>query len=212
MKRMAFLIIFLVGTIGGFEWLSQGFNVSWEPALWAYLEKTAGRLTQTSVHIDSITVAYFHRVRLMNVRVTEPEDPQHPLFQASQIELMFSLIDLPRALFHRRLYEAIGLVSVENPWVRLSEKTLARHTAREGSSSALPPWFALNWQGGSIQWEDPQAPHKAWTLYQSQGAFRVRGPQMSLSVDGNIEEARALRFQLTSLAHRWNARLLITEG
>jgi len=212
MRRMAFFVIFLVGTIGGLEWLSQSFTATWEPRLRTYLEETAGRLSKTNVQMDSITLAFLDHVRLLNVRVSEPDDPNHPLFQAGQIELTLSLIDLPRALYHRRPYEAIGLITIENPWILLSQETLARHSGGDGSASYLPPWFTLAWEGGSFQWKDSRAPHGAWTLYQSRGTFHIRGPQMSLTVYGSIEEAHFVRLQFNSLVHRWNAEPSFLKG
>src|SRR5438309_2920829 len=157
MKRMAFIVVFLVGIIGTFEWLSEGLMNSWEPRLRAYLEETAGRLTKTRVQIDTIALASFHRVRLLNVRVSEPDDRDHPIFRAGQIELTLSLIDLPRALYHRHPYEAIGLLSVQDPWIRLSPVIVAKHTNARRSGASLPPWFTLVWEGGTFQWQDPRA-------------------------------------------------------
>ncbi len=212
MRRLAFIVVFLVGTMGAFAWLSQSFTTSWEPRLRTYLEETAGRLTKTQVHIDSISPAFFHRVRLLNIRIAEPDDPTHPIFQAAQIELTLSLIDLPRALYQRKPYEAIGLISVDNPWIRLSRETLGRHTSARATGSSLPPWFTLVWNGGTFQWIDSRALHGSWTFYQTKGIYRIRGPQTSVMVRGIVKEARQFRFQLTSLGHRWNAQMAVNDG
>jgi len=218
-KRLAFIVTFLVGSVGAFQWISQGFSTSWEPRLRTYLEDVAGRLTHTRVHIDSIAPSFFHHVRLVNVRVTEPEDPAHPLFQAADIELTVSLIDLPRALIHRKAYEAIGLVTLRNPWVRLSAEILAKHKSYRNAtasaspaSTSLPPWFTLAWNSGTFQWIDAQAPHGSWTLYQAEGAFRIRGPRQNFAIRGSTLDAGVARFQFSSLGHRWNAQLMASDG
>src|SRR5437868_4290495 len=109
-RRLAFIVTFLVGSVGAFQWLSQGFFSSWEPKLRSYLEEVSGHLTRTEVHIDSIALSVFHRLHLVNLRSPEPSEQTHPLFQPPDIELPVSLIDLPRAILPRKAYEAIGLV------------------------------------------------------------------------------------------------------
>jgi len=205
MRRLAFIVTFLVGIAGGIQWLSQGFSSSWEPRLRAYLEDTAGRALQAKVSIDSIVPSFFHRIRLLNIRIEEPSGA--PLFQAGEIELTISFIDLPRAVLRGHGYEAIGLVLVKNPRLRISPETLALHAARHRSSSSLPPWFTLAWEGGTFQWIDPAAPHGAWTLYQTHGAFRIRGPRTTFVMAGEVEQARSVRLQFASLGQRWNAQI-----
>src|SRR5437879_2614996 len=114
MKRFASIVIILVGLIGAFQWLSETFSARWEPDIRAAIEAAAGRATHTQVAIDSISLTVFHRVRLFNVRMVDPQDSAKPIFQAGEIELTVSLIDLPRALAHRKPSEAIGLVSVKS--------------------------------------------------------------------------------------------------
>src|SRR5205807_7483677 len=115
-------------------------------------------------------------------------------------------------LYHRHPYEAIGLLSVQDPWIRLSPVIVAKHTNARRSGASLPPWFTLVWEGGTFQWQDPRASHGIWTLYQGRGIFRIRGPQTSVMVRGSIQEAQLLRFQFSSLAGRWMAELHVSEG
>src|SRR5690242_14207063 len=104
MKRMAFIVIALVGITGAFHWLSEGFSARWEPDVRAAIESAVSRATRTDVHIDSIGLTFFHRIRLLNVTAMDPHDPSKPVFQAAEIELTLSLIDLPRAVAHRKPY------------------------------------------------------------------------------------------------------------
>src|ERR1051325_2439058 len=147
MRRLAFIVIFLVGVAGAFQWLSQGFLTTWEPQIRASLEDVVGRATHTHVHIDILLPSFLHRVRLINVRALDWDDPKKVIFQATEIDLTFSLINVPRALIHRKPYEAIGLVSVQNPIVRLShDRFNSKTTSRYGSPSTFPPWFTVAWE------------------------------------------------------------------
>jgi len=210
MRRLAFTVIFLVGFVGAMQWLFQGFSTAWEPRLRAYLADSAGNALQAKVSIDSIVPSFFHRIRLVNVQIVEPSGV--PLFQAGEIELTISLIDLPRAILLRHGYEAIGLVLVKNPWIKISREALAKRTARHRSSSSWPPWFTLAWEGGTFQWMDPNAPHGTWTLYQTHGTFRIRGPQTTFVMAGTVEQARSVRLEYRSLGQRWNARMRLAEA
>jgi len=80
------------------------------------------------------------------------------------------------------------------------------------SSSGLPLWFTLAWEGGTLQWADPRAPHGSWTLYQTHGVFRIRGPQTTFVMQGALEEARAIRLQFGSFGPRWNAMVRVSDA
>src|ERR1039458_5309175 len=98
MRRLTVIVIFLVGAVGLSQWLSIGFLTTWAPQLRQYLETIAGRATHTRVTIDAIVPAFFHHVRLTHVTVFDEGAPAEPIFQAGEIELTVSFIDLPRAI------------------------------------------------------------------------------------------------------------------
>src|SRR5262249_49280529 len=96
-----------------------------------------------------------------------------------------------------------------------SKETVARHAppvTAERTPVNLPPWFTLAWEDGTFQWIDPEAPHHAWTLYQTNGDFHIRGPQRDVSISGSLEQAQACPMQWARLGRRWTARARITGG
>jgi hypothetical protein len=212
MKRLSYIIILLVGTVGLFDWMSRSFSTTWEPKLRATIENAASRATQKQVHIDSIAPNIFRGVRLVNIRVTHPEHPDPPEFEAGRIELSISFLGLPQAIAKRQFSYVIGGVHIHEPRARLSSRTFSRSHADSKSSSFLPPLFTLSWKGGILQWEDARAPKGQWTLYQAEGAYRIRGPQASMSVRGQMDGVRNIAFQGSRFGKRWNATLTAKGG
>ncbi len=211
MKRLSYIVTFLVITAGVFQWLSRSYATTWEPRLRSQLEKTASRITHKKVRIDTIALA-FKSIRLINIRATDPSDSDRPpLFEVSQVEFSFSLLGLPKAILNKEPMYAIGSVHLENPRVRLTAGDLPKMRS-SGKRFTLPPWFTLSWQGGTFQWLDEKAPHGRWTLYQTEGSYRVRGPQQSVSIAAVLEQAERVSLEASTLRKRWKAHAKLTGG
>ena len=194
-------------------WAAQSFVNDWEPRIRSELERRVGDALNARVQIDSVSLGAIHRITLSNVSVWDRETPAHLVFHAPTIALTLSLLDLPHAVIKRRPLASIGLISIESPSIILSPERLnAFHTKRAPSVDKAPLLFTLAWNGGTFQWKDPRAPHGVWTVYQAEGAFRVRGPRTTLAVKGSVEQAQTVRFEFASLGKRWNARGYIRGG
>ncbi len=206
MKRLSYIVIFIVAFAGTLQWLFLGFSVTWEPRLRSFLERSASRLTQKNVQVETITLAYLKGFRLINVRVRDPLNQDRSLFEASQIELSLSPLGLPRALYRRNPVYAIGGVHLTQPRVKLARSDLPNLRASPRATSLLP-WFKLSWEDGTFQWEDPDVPAGPWSLFQAKGSYRIRGPQTSLFVTGRIREADRIDFEGSTLGRRWSAHV-----
>src|SRR5205823_139009 len=132
--------------------------------------------------------------------------PERLLFRASEVALTASLIDLPRALYHRNPLEIIGLITVDTPFLTLSPEQIRVRRRGRSKGQATPPWFALEWNQGTFQWKDPRAPHGFWTIYQTKGFFRIRGPHIDALARGVVEQARSVDVHVRTLGQRWTAQ------
>lgn len=213
MKRIVSIIVWCFCGLGILLWLTQSFVNTWEPRIRTQLENRVGTALKAHVQIEDIVPSLLiHRIHLIDVRVYDQNTPGALIFRAADVSLTISLIDLPRALTDRNPIEAIGLVSVESPWLVLSPKIIEERAHRGSGKMNLPILFTLVWDHGTIQWKDPQGPHGAWTLYQAQGVFRIRGPHSDFATRGSMEAAESVRFQFSSFGHRWNAQNIIMGG
>jgi hypothetical protein len=215
MKRLASFLGFFFCLFAVTLWVSQSFVNRWEPTLRQVLEARLSEALHARVEIDDIALPLPYRVRLDNVHVWESGTPEKLIFRAASISLTLSLIDIPRAITRRQPLEAIGLVSVDTPWLVLSRELLTAHQKRREAASKVHVWpllFTLSWEQGTFQWRDPAAPHGTWTMYQSRGAYRIRGPSTSFATRGSLEQADKFRFQFSTLARRWNAQAYVRGG
>src|SRR6185437_994178 len=213
MKRVVLFIALCFCATGVLLWCGQNLVGRWEPAICARLERGIGAAVHGRVSIDDVSLSFIHRIRLSNIRVWDADHPAQLLFRASEASLTLSLLDLPRALFQHRPLESIGRISVESPWLVLSPEALQRRSLSHGRArNPLPFLFTLTWDHGTFQWKDPRAPHGAWTLYQAQGVYRIRGPKTDFAARGMTEQARSVRFQFSSLGKRWNAQTYVQGG
>ncbi|MFA5974780.1 MAG: translocation/assembly module TamB domain-containing protein [Elusimicrobiota bacterium] len=212
MRRLLNTVVLFFCILGASLWAMQSFVSSWEPRLLSALERRAGNVFHARVQIDSISVAFLHRLRLNNVQVWDTEKPSHLILRASDISLTLSLVDVPRALWRRRPLEAIGLISLNTPWVRGSPDILKNWPASGSEPKRWPIFFKLAWEHGTLQWMDPSAPHGTWTLYKSDGAFSVRGPSIRFTASGSLEQAEIVQVQLARLGRHWSAQAAITNG
>jgi hypothetical protein len=214
MRRLGSFLAVAFLFLGATLWGAQMFTTTWEPRLRALVETRAGALLGADVHIDSLSIAFLHRIRLNHIEARERTPARPIIFRASNISLTLSLLDLPRALVHRNLAESIGLVSVDSPWIVGSPELLRHFRSRPSTPSAATPLlFTLAWEGGTFQWKDPAAPHGAWTIYKTRGAFRIRGPKVEYVMRGSLEQAETVRFSFRRLGKkRWSAQALIYHG
>jgi hypothetical protein len=164
------------------------------------------------VHIDAITPSWSPSIVLQNVELwdTQPSPPVL-IARARRVSVRFSLLDLPRALFRKSVFQAIGQITADDPWVNLSRDYTHRLSARAAHGSH-PPLFALAWNHGTFQWQDPGAPHGAWTLYQSQGSIHLRGPSTHVYVRGGLELARTVEIRFWDIARYWRASATVLDG
>jgi autotransporter translocation and assembly factor TamB len=179
----------------------------WEPQLRSELQKRAGSALGARVQIASISVSFFLRFSLKDVEIWDTrQEPETLLFRAKEVALTASFLDLPRALVHRNPLESIGQIEVDTPVVALTpEWVRSVRFEKSSSATATPLWFAVKWADGTFQWKDERAPHGAWTLYRSNGFFKIRGPRTETLVRGAVEEAESVNLHLTTLGRRWNA-------
>lgn len=221
MRRLATIITLLIVVGGVCQWGSQMYQNTWEPYLRMQLEKTASTAIHRTVQIETIALSFWGRIRLLHVQVWEGKPGSPLLFEAPEIALNISLIDLPRAIAHRNPVEAIGIVSVKTPVLRLSTETLPKSLGSSSSQkSNLPIWFTLAWEDGTFQWKSTQVAGpqfgsrmpERWTIYGSQGLFRIRGPQMNFAMKGHVDPAESFRLQFSTLGRRWNAQAYLFEG
>ncbi len=206
------MIVLIFCFVGGIFWLTQNASLNWEPRLHAFLEDRIGKAIQGRAQFDSISISFIHRVRLNNVRLWLVEPAQYPVFQAAGISLTLSMIDLPRAILRHNPIDSIGLVTIEAPVLRLSPAVIAGFKPRH-SNSTFPLLFTLAWQDGILQWKDPSRPKTDLSFYKAQGAFRIRGPRISLDLRASTNMADDVRLHAVRLGrHRWTAQTTVDKA
>src|SRR5258708_3913042 len=214
MKRVALIVTLLFLGVGVSLWVAQNYVTRWEPRLRSELEKRAYAALGVRIHIEDISVSFIHQVALKGVEVWDTrQQPEALLFRAKEVALTASLIDLPRAILHRNPLEVIGKITIDTPVATLSSEGIGPwRMKKKASTSSTPLWFSVEWDHGTFQWKDAQAPHGAWTLYQSNGFFRIRGPHIDATARGTLEQAENVDVHLATFGHRWNAQARLFGG
>jgi hypothetical protein len=213
MKRIVTIVSLLFLGVGMALWMVQIYSVRWEPYLRSELEKRAQSALGIRIHISEIAISFLHRIALKDVEIWDNrQTPETLLFRANEVALTASLIDLPRALIRRNPIEVIGLIQIDTPVATLSKDALSLLHARKSTHTAPPLWFALEWTQGTFQWKDPDVPHGAWSVYQSRGYIRFRGPRVEALARGGLEQAQSVDVHYSKLGRRWTAEARIFKG
>lgn len=213
MRRLSYWLIALCCLTAGALWLTETLTTRWGPAITRRIERQATRIAGGKVLIGRVSLWWLHRIDVHQMRLLSPNPEDPPLFQAERLSLKISWLDLPRALLHRDVTEALGILHLERPRLDLSQPHAMRFASlNRRSARSLPLFFTLRWNDGSLRYRDPSRISETVLASHVNGLFKIRGPRVSLDLAAQSPLADGLRIEFSQLGKRWSLRTVVRQA